>query len=218
MRNLIIFGDTPFAERLFKYISIEGKDKVVAFTQERNFISNSELQGLKVLPFEELDDFVSDFEIVLGIGYTKMNQLKKKVYDLCKSRGYKIATYISTNAIVYTGDLQDGCFIAPGAVIGPGCKLGKGNYLESSVVLSHDNEMGDFNFLSTNAVFGGFSKVEDNCFFGLHSTVKDGVFIASNNLFGSAVNILKSINFPGGVFVGNPARQLVGKESETTKI
>lgn len=63
MRNLIIFGDTPFAERLFKYISIEGKDKVVAFTQERNFISNSELQGLKVLPFEELDDFVSDLKL-----------------------------------------------------------------------------------------------------------------------------------------------------------
>lgn len=43
MRNLIIFGDTPFAERLFKYIKFEGKDKVIAFTQEKNFISKKEL-------------------------------------------------------------------------------------------------------------------------------------------------------------------------------
>lgn len=195
---MIIFGDTPFAERLYKYISIEGKDRVVAFTQEQNFISKKELQGLPVYPFERLGNFAFDFEIVLGIGYTKMNQLKQKIYGLCKNKGYKIATYISTNAMVYTDDIQEGCFIAPGAVVGPGCKLGIGNYLESSVVLSHDNEIGNFNFLSTNAVFGGFSKVLNNCFFGLHSTIKDDVTIASNNLFGSAVNIIKSISYTGG--------------------
>lgn len=102
--------------------------------------------------------------------------------------------------------------------MGPGCKIGKGNYLESSVVLSHDNELGDFNFLSTNTVLGGFSKVESNCFFGLHSTIKNDVAIASDNLFGSAVNVLTSVVNQGGVFVGSPARQLIGKESITTII
>lgn len=218
MRNLIIFGDTPFAERVFKYINFEGKDKVIAFTQEKNFISKKELQGLPVIPFEKLDSVEESLEIVLGIGYTKMNKLKEKIYDMCISNGYKIATYISTNAIVYTNDIQEGCFIAPGSVVGPGCKIGKGNYLESSVVLSHDNELGDFNFLSTNTVLGGFSKVESNCFFGLHSTIKNDVTIASDNLFGSAVNVLTSVVNRGGVFVGNPARQLIGKESITTII
>lgn len=218
MRNLIIFGDTPFAERVFKYINFEGKDKVIAFTQEKNFISKKELQGLPVIPFEKLDSVEESLEIVLGIGYTKMNKLKEKIYDMCISNGYKIATYISTNAIVYTNDIQEGCFIAPSSVVGPGCKIGKGNYLESSVVLSHDNELGDFNFLSTNTVLGGFSKVESNCFFGLHSTIKNDVTIASDNLFGSAVNVLTSVVNRGGVFVGNPARQLIGKESITTII
>lgn len=198
MRNLIIFGDTTFAERLFKYISLEGRDKVIAFTQERDFISKKELQGLPVIPFENLGKLNKDFELVIGIGYTQMNKLKKKVYDLCTSKGYKVATYISTNATVYTEDIQEGCFLAPGAVVGPGCRLGKANYLGSSVVLSHDNEIGDFNFISTNAVFGGFAKVKDNCFFGLHSTIKDGIVIASNNLFGSAANVLKSVNISGG--------------------
>lgn len=218
MRNLIIFGDTTFAERLFKYISFEGIDKVIAFTQEQNFISKRELQGLPVIPFENLGNLNKEFEIVIGIGYTQMNKLKKKVYDLCANNGYKVATYISTNATIYTDDIQEGCFLAPGAVVGPGCKLGKANFLASSVVLSHDNEIGDFNYISTNAVFGGFSKVKDNCFFGLHCTIKDGINIASNNLFGSAANVLKSVNISGGVFVGNPARQLVNKESVTTKI
>lgn len=204
MRNLIIFSDTTFAERLFKYISFEGRDKVIAFTQEQNFISKRELQGLPVIPFEDLETLNSEFEIVIGIGYTQMNNLKKKVYDLCVNKGYKVATYISTNAMVYTNDIQEGCFLAPGAIVGPGCKLGKANFLASSAVLSHDNEIGNFNYISTNAVFGGFSKVKDNCFFGLHSTIQDGIDIASNNLFGSAVNVLKSVNTSGGGICRQP--------------
>ena len=199
MRNLIIFGDTPFAERLFNYIELEAQDKVIAFTQEKSFISKVELQSCPVIPFEELTTLNMDFEIVLGIGYSMMNQLKRKVYNLCINNGYKVATYISSKSIVYTKDILDGCFIAPGAIVGPGCKLGHGNYLESAAVLSHDNELGDFNYLSTNAVFGGFAKVDDNCFFGLHSTVKNSVSVASDTIIGSAANLLKSITYRGGI-------------------
>lgn len=219
MRNLVIFGDTAFSERLCKYITCEGVDRVVAFTQEKDYISNRELQGLPVLPFEDLSTLVKDeFEIILGIGYTKMNQLKKKLYELCISNGYKVATYISSNAIVYSDDIQEGCFIAPGAIVGPGCSMGKCNYLESAVVLSHDNKLGDYNFLSTNTVFGGFSKVVNNCFFGLHCTIKDDITIASSNLFGSAANVIKSVSTTEGVYVGNPARLLKDKNSMETTI
>lgn len=219
MRNLIIFGDTPFAERLYKYITIEGKDKVIAFTQEKNFITQSELQGIPVLRFEDLKTLVDvEFEIILGIGYTKMNQLKEKLYSLCIVNDYIVATYISTNAFVYTDEIGAGSFVAPGTNVGPGCKLGIGNYLASAVVLSHDNNIGNFNFFSSNAVFGGFAKVGNNCFFGLHCTVKDNIVIADNNLIGSSANLLKSIHQNNGVYVGNPARALIEKDSMNTNI
>ena len=202
MRNLIIFGDTPFAERLFKYISVDAKDKVIAFTQEKSFVSRKEIQGVPVVPFEKLDEhFNEEFEIIIGMGYTQMNQLKKKIYNMCKEKNYKVGTYISSNAIVYSTEFGEGCFIAPGVVIGSDCRMGVCNYLESSAVLSHDNALGDFNFISTNSVFGGNARVENNCFFGLHSTVKDWVTIASNNLFGSCANIIKSISYTGGGYL-----------------
>lgn len=219
MRNFIILGDTPFAERLYYYISLEGVDNVVAFTQESNFISQKKLQGLPVLPLEDLCSyFNNEFEIILGIGYTKMNSLKKRLYDLCLDKGYKIGTYISVKAVSYTNNIGEGCFLAPGCIVGPGCSLGVGNYLESAVVLSHDNVFGDFNFISTNAVFGGFSRVGSFCFFGLHSTIKDHVIIVDNNLIGASTNVLQSIPDKGGVFVGNPARQLSNKDSNTLRI
>lgn len=219
MRNLVIFGDTQFAERLSKYILIEGVDCVRAFTQEEQFMTRTEINGIPVIPFERLGDLLNEeFSVILGIGYTKMNSLKSKLYDLCKKAGYNVGSYISSKAIVYTNDFDEGTFVCPGAIIGPGCKLGKGNYLASAAILSHDNKLGDFNFLSTNVVLGGFAKVKDNCFFGLHCTIKDDILIESNCLIGSSANVLKSISQEGSVWVGNPARILVGKDSNDTKI
>lgn len=219
MRNLVIFGDTQFAERLSKYIFLEGVDRVCAFTQEERFMTRTEINGIPVIPFEKLEATLKeDFSVILGIGYTKMNTLRAKLYNLCKEAGYEVGSYISSKALVYTDEIGEGTFVCPGVVIGPDCKLGKGNYIASSAVLTHDNTLGDFNFVSTNAVFGGFAKIENNCFIGLHSTIKDDVTIASGNLIGASANVLKSIVDSGGVYVGNPARQLSGKQSIDTGI
>ena len=41
-------------------------------------MNHSSLQGVPVLPFETLDKSMKEgFEIVIGIGYAQMNQLKK---------------------------------------------------------------------------------------------------------------------------------------------
>lgn len=219
MRNLVIFGDTQFAERLSKYIIMEGVDSVCAFTQEERFMTRTEINGISVIPFEKLGATLKeDFSVILGIGYTKMNTLRAKLYNLCKKAGYEVGSYISSKALVYTDEIGEGTFVCPGVVIGPDCRLGKGNYIASSAVLTHDNTLGDFNFISTNAVFGGFAKVEDNCFIGLHSTIKDDVTIACDNLIGASANVLSSILDAGGVYVGNPAKQLPGKQSINTGI
>lgn len=219
MRNLVIFGDSQFAERLFKYITVEQVDRVVAFTQEENFIMRKDIQGVPVIPFERLFSAINnDFSIIIGVGYSKMNALRSDVYYKCKLKGCNVASYISSKALVYSDDIGEGCFVCPGAIIGPDVQLGVCNYMESGAILSHDNHFGNFNFISTNAIFGGFTKVGNNCFFGLHCTIKDDIGISDNNLIGASANVLKSINYTGGVIVGNPANRLENKTSTETKI
>lgn len=221
MRNLVIFGDTHFSERLYKYIEFEKVDHVVAFTQEKEFIRSDDLLGVPVIPFEDLDKKISvDFSIIIGIGYSKMNSLREYVYQLCKKKKYKIASYISTSAIVYTfaENLGEGTLVFPGTLIGPDCKLGTCNIIASSCVLSHDITFGNFNFISANVVFGGFAKVENNCFIGLNATIRDGISIADKTMIGSASNVLKTIDKIGCVLAGNPARYLENKSSMETKV
>ena len=200
MRNLVIFGDMSFAERLYAYISQESIDKVVAFTQERDFITRKEIQSNPVLPFEELRERLSgtDFSILLGIGYTNMNDLREKIYNMCEASGYQVASYISSKAICYSDAISLGTIILPNVMIGPGCKIGKGNFFAASCAISHDSEIGDFNFFSTNVVMGGHVNIDNNCFIGLHSTIKNDVHIDCYTLVGSSANLLKSTHCQGG--------------------
>lgn len=221
MRNLVIFGNSPYAERLYKYISLEHSDRVIAFTQEQEYISRSEIQELPVVAFESLHTYLNtDFEIILGIGYCKMSDLKEQVYRKCVDRGYMVGSYISDKAIVYTDRIGFGCFICPGALLGPDVTLGIGNYLGSGTILSHDNILGDFNFLSTNVVLGGSATIGNHCFVGLHATIKSDVHINDYTLVGAASNVLKitDVNKKGGVIVGNPAKLLEDCDSRKIKI
>lgn len=222
MRRFVILGASQFGERLCKIISMEGRDEVIAFAQEKEYISSNSLYGLPVFPLESLNDYAEEFEIILGIGYSNMNKLRERLFDKCNSLNLKIGTYISTNSFVYSSVIGEGCFVSPGTVIGTDCIIGKGNFFESSVILSHDNKVGDFNFFSTNAVLGGFSQVKNNCFLGLHSTISHDITIGSYSLIGAAANVIESIGNDdannGSVYVGNPAKAIIGRKSLDTKI
>ena len=209
MRNLVIFGDSLFAERLYRYIEHEKNDTVVAFTQEQRFMSRDSICGIPVVPFESLaNDIDSDFEIIIGIGYSDLNNLRVRIYNMCKDAGHAVGTYISRNATVYTENIAEGSFICPGAILGPGVKVGICNFIASGSILSHDNILGNFNFISSGATFGGYAEIKDYCFIGLNSTIKDNISIADKTLIGAATNVLKSITQTGQTFIGNPARLL----------
>ena len=141
----------------------------------------------------------TDVEILIAIGYTKMNELREKIYTMLKKDSFSICTWISSKAIVYSDTIGEGTIILPNVMVGPGCKIGKCNFFESSVSLSHDNMIGDFNFFSTNCVLGGFAEIKNHCFMGLNCTVKSDICINDYTLLGSGSNMLNNSK-RGGIF------------------
>ena len=219
MENIVIYGETEFAERIFSYIKFENAANVLAFTNAKNFKEKDCIQGVPVIAFEDLYKEFSgvEFKILIAIGYAQMNNVREKIYKECKDSGYNIATYISKTAILYSQNIEEGCILMPNVYIGPNCRIGKCNIIASSCCLSHDNKLGDFNFISSSVVFGGHSKVGSNCFIGLNCTIRDSITVEDYSLIGSASNLLKSTE-KCGVYVGNPAHKLEGKKSNETKV
>lgn len=209
MRNIIIFGDSPFAERMAKYILSESREKLLGFTQEDAFCKANNLLGYPVVPLSQLrDTFLEEFEILIAIGYIKMNNLRESVFNLLIREGFKVGSWVSANAIVYSKSIGEGTIVLPNTMIGPGCTIGKCNFIAASVTLSHDNMLGDFNFFSTGVVLGGGAIVKHHCFLGLSSIVKSGVVLEDYTLLGMGCNMLRNSGQRGRAYIGNPAKLL----------
>lgn len=219
MKQYVIFGDSAFAERIYKYIQCEGIHKVLCFTNEEKFIAKERMDSLDVVPFEHLSERYdkNTFEILVCIGYANMNKLREKIYCLCKSAGYKIGTWISSTVLLYSEDIAEGNIIMPGVLIGPTTKVGKCNIIASRVCISHDSIIGNFNFISSATVLGGFANIENNTFIGLNVTIRDGISIRDFSLIGSGSNVLNTTDATS-VYVGNPANKIGNRNSITTKI
>lgn len=215
-KNYVIYGDTPFAEELFNIISFEGRDCVVAFTNDRSFMTKETIKGLPVIPFDELNEALSKpFEILLAYGYAKMNSLREKVYNECKEAGLVVGTYISTKAICYSQKIEEGSMVWPNVYIGPGVRIGCCNIIQSSCTFAHDNTIGDFNYFAPRVVLGGRVSVSSHCFVGLNATIKSGISLTDYTLIGMGSNMLKKSE-SYGVYVGNPAQMLKKRSLEVT--
>lgn len=219
MENIVIYGETAFAERIYSYIKYEKSLNVLAFTNARTFKEKDNIQDIPVIAFENLNEKLGgiEFGILIAVGYVQMNNIRKKIYQECKDAGHRITTYISKTSILYSDNIGEGCIVMPNVYVGPNCNIGNCNIIASNTCLSHDNNIGDFNFISSNAIFGGHSTVCDNCFIGLGSVIRDGITINNYSLVGSATNLLSSTE-PECVYVGNPSRKLIGKNSLNSKI
>lgn len=219
MKNIVIYGETDFAVRIYSYIKLENCMNVLAFTNAKAFKEKDTIQNIPVIAFEDLYEKLGnvEFSILIAIGYVQMNNIRKKIYKECKDAGHHIATFISKTSTLYSENIGEGCIIMPNVYIGPNCEIGKCNIIASCTCLSHDNNIGDFNFISSNAIFGGHSTVCNNNFIGLGCIIRDGIKLHNYSLIGSGTNLLSSTE-PEGIYVGNPAYKLVGKSSLRTKI
>ena len=172
----MIYGDSPFAERIYSYIRQEDIIELIGFTNDERFLSRHTIQGKRVMPFSEfVKDYKNDCELILAYGYTRMNEMREKVFKECIDAGCHIGSYISSHAMVYSNQVSEGTIILPGTVVGPGTKIGKCTIMEAGCVISHDSIIGDFCYFSSGVVLGGRADIGNHCFLGLNSTIKNGI-------------------------------------------
>ncbi len=203
---LIIFGTSEFSEYVFQTIKKEGIVKVIGFTVDKEHLSKNEFNHLPVFAFEDLPKLIdiSSCGILITVGYTKMNQVRKEVYRKCKALGYKVATYISSRAICDSDSIGEGCLVMPMAYIPPITTLGICSVVNTATILGHTSHIGDFNWFAGNVVTGGNVRVDNNCFLGMNSLVKNGIHVASKTMIG-AYSYLSEDTMENKFYSGTPA-------------
>lgn len=184
----VIVGNSNYAKMLYEYIADNEKNCICAFTAEKEYIDSTQIYGLDVISLENIVEYYppGEVKLLLGVGYTQMNDVKEKLYRKYKLKGYQFATYIHPSAVVPREmDMGEGNIIFEGTIIQKGCEIGCGNVFFARTLIAHDCKVGNFNSFSCASIAGNVT-VKNKCFIGMGAvigeniTIENQVFIGAN--------------------------------------
>jgi sugar O-acyltransferase (sialic acid O-acetyltransferase NeuD family) len=212
-QKLIIVGNTAFAEIAYEYFSIDSDYDVVGFSVERNYLRESTLADLPVVPFEELEQSFSpaDHDVHVAVTYTQLNRLRARLATEAKARGYGLASYISSRAFVWRNvNLGEHCFVFEDNTLQPFVRIGRNVVLWSGNHIGHHSIIGDNTFVSSHVVVSGFCDIGDSCFLGVNATIANNVSIGRDVWLAPSTNVVRDV--PDETFV-KPAVSEFGSRS-----
>lgn len=214
-KRLVLIGAGELAQIACEYFEHDSDYEVVAFSVESQYLSQSELAGRPVVPYESLESIYppSDVELFVAIPASDLNRLRTRFYLDAKSRGYRFATYVSSRAFVWrNAEIGENSFIFENNVIQPFVRIGNNCILWSGNHVGHRTVIRDHVFVASHAVISGYCVVGESSFIGVNTTFNDHVTVAADNVIGSGALVHRDTE-PGRVYVGSPAKAVPGRSS-----
>jgi sugar O-acyltransferase (sialic acid O-acetyltransferase NeuD family) len=195
-KKLVVLGDSAFAEIAYEYFTHDSDFEVVAFAVERDYLRRDELFGLPVVAVEDLErrfDPASHW-FYAALVYTQGNALRTRLYEAAKAKGYRPASYVSSQAFVWrNAELGEHCFIFENNVVQPFVKVGRNVVLWSGNHIGHHSRIGDHCFVSSHVVVSGFVEIGASCFLGVNSTFANNLRVGSRCVVGAGALVLADV-------------------------
>ena len=192
---LIIVGDGLFAEIAHEYFEHDSDHDVVAFSVETPYVERSELRGLPVVPFEELEQHYdpASHSVYAALTYTQVNRLRARLSQAAKAKGYRLASYVSSRAFVWRNvELGEHCFIFEDNTVQPFVKVGNNVVMWSGNHIGHHSLVRDNVFISSHVVISGTCDIGENSFLGVNATLANDITIGADNWIGPDVVITRN--------------------------
>ena len=216
--SVVVFGTGNFASLAWYCLTHDSPWRVEAFTVDRAFVGNGRHEGLPVIPFEELErDYPpAQIDLLIPLGYQRINALRRERFEQARARGYRFANYVSSRASVWP-DLAMGenCMVYEHAIIQPFASLGDNVIVRGGAHICHHSKLGDHSFVASQAVFGSGVTTGEQVFVGVGSVVRDGVHLGERSFTGAGAVILADTD-ADGVYIGNPAHKAQRTSLEVT--
>jgi sugar O-acyltransferase (sialic acid O-acetyltransferase NeuD family) len=214
-RPLVIIGAGEFAQIACEYFQHDSDYDVVAFSVEKNYLSQASLAERPVVAYESLVELYPPDEVdaFVAIPASQLNRLRTRFYQDAKSKGYRLATYVSSRAFVWrNAEVGENSFIFENNVIQPFVRVGNNCVLWSGNHVGHRTVIRDNVFIASHAVISGYCEIGGSSFVGVNTTFNDRVKVAQDCVIGSGALVVRDTE-PGRVYVGSPARALADRSS-----
>jgi sugar O-acyltransferase (sialic acid O-acetyltransferase NeuD family) len=192
-RDLVILGDSAFAEVAYEYFTHDSPYRVVGFSVEAAFLKREALFGLPVVPFETIETSFQPEQtsFYAALVYSQLNRLRSRLFATARGKGFRPASYISSRASIWPNAIfGEHCFVFEDNTVQPFVRVGDNVVLWSGNHIGHHSQIGDNCFVSSHVVVSGFCQVGANSFLGVNSTIANNVTIGADNWIGPGVTIM----------------------------
>lgn len=195
-KPVIIFGNGKMAQLAHFYFTHDSEYEPVAFTVDAAYLGGEkQYLGLPLVAFEEVETHYSPENCLMfiAIGYTKLNAVRTNCFLKAKTKGYRLASYMSSRAS-HWGDVVIGenCFILENQIIQPFVKFGDNVFVWGGCLFGHDVVVEDHCYLAAHIVISGGVRIGTGSFIGINATLRDNVVIGEKCIIGAGALILRS--------------------------
>lgn len=191
-KPLIIYGNGHMAKMLFHFF--KKQFEIAGFTVDEACIQDTTIETLPVVPFSEVQATYppTDFNMIIAVGYSNMNALRKEKYTQAKAMGYHLASYIHDSVELHDNlVLGDNVIILDHSSIHPYSRIGSGVFITSNCNIGHGCQIDDFCWLNAGVSIGGESTLGQQSFVGINAAVGQGVVVAEENFLGAAALVTR---------------------------
>lgn len=197
--GIIILGAGGHAKVIADIVLSRG-DKLIGFLDDN---ASGEVLGYSI--FGKISDvarYAENCSFIIGIGN---NQTRKKLADTYELRWY---TALHPTAVIARDvKIGEGTVVMADAVVNPSSITGRHCIINTSTVVEHDNNIGNFVHISPHATLCGTVSVGELTHVGAGATVKNNISICSGCVIGAGAIVVRNISFPG-TYIGVPATMI----------
>ncbi|MBN2449354.1 MAG: acetyltransferase [Lentisphaeria bacterium] len=184
---IVLFGTGAYARRLRYYLHHDSTHRVAAFTVHREFLTVPEVDGVKVIPFEEIEAFFPPerYPMFVAVGYSRMNRVRAEIFEQARRKGYGFVTYVDSGVRLWdTVTTGRNCCVMVGSVLAPDVHVGDDVMIGGANAIGHNVAIHEHAFVTSGTVIGGFVQVGAYSVIGLGAVIRDGVHVAPRTMVG----------------------------------
>ena len=161
---------------------------------------------LDVYTYQEVKEKFSSDEIEIAISVGEPSS-RKKLHDMVKSDGYRLAQVISPRAIM---PLE--CKIGEGVilldcVIGSDVVIGDNTFVSENAIVGHDTIIGEDAIIGPKSFIAGHCRIGNETYIGPCSILRDRLTIEDTGVVAIGAVVFKTV-LSSHCAIGNPARNM----------
>jgi len=210
-RQVLIVGAGGFGREtasLLSALASHGTFEAAGFADDSPQLIGQSVTGLPVLGPVEIARDREELGVVVTVGNPNNYDARRSIVERLSLDVARYVTLIHPSSSIGTQvTVGAGTVILAGCVATQGLSIGNHVAMMPNVVLTHDDQVGDYVTLGAGARLGGGVTIEAGAYIGSGASIRESTTIGAGAMIAMGAVVLSDVP-PGETWAGVPARPL----------